>query len=527
MQQVDNQAGSPSHEPSHSFGRVARSYFLKEWPNAVLVAAVVFIIHHYFHWLEAVDGYAFMGIGQFGFVATPKRSEQVIALLIDRDTHETRYRERSPLSRCALYDDLLPLYEAKPDLVAIDIDISPAIWTLSPRKLKDSSTRGQPANPANVNPWQSEIECEKQLYCLIESAALNWETTTVIMTPFDVSTSASDLGQLKNDWQKRMETAGVKFGHAHLPVEYGLVIKRHTDPESFVGRARIATLSAHQSQQHEKKTDHIDPRQYARVKPILISDLDKMPNAKDYLSEVLGKTKAFDASKAPPRVAFFGAAYGKDDLFMTPIGEVYGVEAQAASYLSEGLSEHKGRDFLVDIALAIGFGIWIAYCWSGYFNARFSNNARHRQLARLWIIIGLIPGVGLMIFGVTAISLVLLAYFGIWASPIPIAVGMLFDSFVSGSIDQAVHSSEHAKQSLVTRLKAIATEPAVRLTLDQESHQQSHEPKNLFDSLRRVFGGDFLGLWRRRKFLAAGMLSAWSVVWLFFTGWAIKICFTH
>ncbi len=522
-QQVDNQAGSPSHETSHSFGRVACSYLLKEWPSAVLVAAVVFIIHHRSDWLDAIDGYAFVAIGHFGFYAEPLQAEQVLALLIDSATYESKYLERSPLSRCKLHDDLKLLYDAKPDVVAIDIDISPAIWSSEQPKLLDTGCVTGQSIQSNKPPRHDEVVCEEKLYGMIENSP---NTTTIIIEPFPVSDSRGELGRRKTCWKERMkEKDWVKFGEAKLPVDYGLVIKQPGGPDSFVSLARAATPRPDEKLERSEEPKHIDTRQYARVKPITLKELDSQPDRSGYLTSIFAKMNGGSPDR-PYKVAFFGGAYGKDDLFMTPVGKVYGVEAQAASYLSDGLKEHPGLDLLVDIAIAISFGTVVAYFWTKYFSSRFSSSAVRRQSARLWIVL-LVAAVVVMGFFVTGLSLWLLSRYGIWSSPIPIAVGMLIDSFVSGSIDQAIHSSEHDKQRLIVNLKALATEPSVRLLLEKESKQRSHDPTNLRKSLTKIFGGDICGLWRGGKFMAAGMLASWSIVWLLLIGGAVITCFIH
>jgi hypothetical protein len=523
MQQVDNQAGSPSHESSHSFRRVACSYLLKEWPSAVLVAAVVFIIHHKSDWLDAVDGYAFVAIGNLGFHAEPVQAEQVLALLIDSATHESRYLERSPLSRCELHRDLQRLYAAGPDIVAIDIDISPAVWSLDQPKLLEGECLTGQSHRANKPPRHDEAVCEDNLYSMIESSR---NTTTIIIEPFPVSEPEGELGRRKNCWRERMKkTQRVEFGDAKLSVDYGLVIKHHAADNSFVSLARALTPRTEKKPERSEKPRHIDTRQYARVKPLTLEELDSQLNPIEHLRGILTKMNG-GSTEHPKKVAFFGGAYGKDDLFMTPIGKVYGVEAQAASYLSDGLKEHPGRDLLVDIVFAISFGTVVAYFWTKYFSSRFSSSAERRQSARLWIVL-LIAAVVFMGFFTTVFSLRLLSWFGIWSSPIPIAVGMLIDSFVSGSIDQAIHSSEHDKQRLIVNLKALVTEPTVQHWLEKESKQRSHDPTNLRDSLTRIFGGDIYGLWRGKKFMAAGMLSVWSLAWLLLIGEALRICFIH
>lgn len=260
MKKVDVQAGSPSHNASQGMCSVARRYLRTEWPSAVLVAAVVFIIHHEFHWLDAVDGHAFMAIGHSAFVAEPRRSEQVVALLIDAETHETRYRERSPLSRCELHKDLKRLYDARPDLVAIDIDISPAIWTWNPPELPFAASAGRHADSPKETLLQTEIDCEEQLYRMIESRKESQKTTTVIMTPFKVSERAADLQQQKLRWQTRMEKAGVRFGDAQLPVTYGLVIEQYPNPGSFAAQARAVTPRTKRAPQGRGAPSNSNPR---------------------------------------------------------------------------------------------------------------------------------------------------------------------------------------------------------------------------------------------------------------------------
>lgn len=507
MPQPDVQAGPSSHDATHSMGHVVRSYLLKEWSSAILVAAVVFLIHHNSNWLNAIDGYAFMAIGQLGFVAEPKGSESAIALLIDSETYETRYLERSPLSRCALLEDLTPLYAANPDLVAIDIDISPALWTVRPAKSAESG------KPTEQGLFQSEVDCEDKLYSMIKQH----KKKTVIMEPFDVSDQAVELKKKKAEWKTEMEQAGIKFGQAQLPVNYGLVIGEDSSPTSFAAQAR-KLVGKHTN--HSQK-DRIDPREYARITPITISELNSQANSKVYL------TAALDKTMRPDRVAFYGAAFGKDDIFMTPVGEVYGVEVQAAAYLSDGLQQHPILDLLVDIVIAIVFGILIAVCWNRYFVWRLSQVPKHRQLARLWIA-GLVVAVLIMGMLISLLSLWLLARLGIWASPIPIAVGMLIDSFVSGSIDQAVHAGQEDKQTLIAKLLSdFPNEPALQAFLTSESKQRSHDPKDWLDGLRRHFGGDIKGLWSSGHDAAAGLLLVWSLVWLLTVGWAIKICLSH
>ena len=491
----------------------ARLYLLKEWPSAVLVAALVFIIHHQFHWLDAVDGYAFLGIGHEGFVERLNKPKRVVAVLIDQAAHQSRYREQSPLSRCQLHRDLKRLYAAKPSLVAIDIDISPANWLIG---------RSAPALSASLAGWRcspaesvvdNEADCEEKLYCMIKDEK---DTTTVIMKPFDVSSNATELKRLKEAWMTKMKLPNVRFGIAEFPVRYGLVIKQYGKGNDwFAAQVRNPTPESGGEDDDDKEFQYIDPRGYAEIDPIPLSTLDKLTDeaATAHLAKRLND--AFRA--AGTRVAFFGGAYGQDDQYLTPIGEVYGVEVQAAAYLSEGLGQYHWFDLLIDIVIAVTFGIVIALCWHFYFTMRTGNIAWKRQVAPLVIVL-LVVCVVIIALLALWISLQLLARYGIWSSPIPIGIGMLIDSFVSGSIEKAVYTIRR-HEVLVERLRN-SNLANVHQILKNDSIG-FFEPKNFGESVWHMIYGGVARLKLEKQIFAASLLAAWTLVWFAAIGYAV------
>lgn len=491
----------------------ARLYWLKEWPSAVLVAALVFIIHHQFHWLDAIDGYAFLGIGHEGFVERLNKPKRVVAVLIDQAAHETRYREQSPLSRCQLHRDLKRLYAAKPSLVAIDLDISPANWLIG---------RSAPALSASLDGWRcspaesvvdNEADCEEKLYCMIKDEN---DTTTVIMKPFDVSPSAAELKRLKEVWMTKMKLPNVRFGIAEVPVRYGLVIKQYGKGNDwFAAQVRNPTPESGGEDDDDKEFQYIDPRGYAEIDPIPLSTLDTLTDeaATAYLEKRLND--AFRA--AGTRVAFFGGAYGQDDRYLTPIGEVYGVEVQAAAYLSEGLGQYHWLDLFIDIVIAFFFGIVIALCWHFYFTMRTGNIAWKRQVAPLVIVL-LVVCVLIIALLALWISLQLLARYGIWSSPIPIGIGMLIDSFVSGSIEKAVYTIRR-HEVLVEKLRNSDLAD-VHQILKNDSIG-FFEPKNFRESVWHMIYGGVARLKLKKQKFAARLLVAWTLVWFAAIGYAI------
>ena len=80
-------------------------------------------------------------------------------------------------------------------------------------------------------------------------------------------------------------------------------------------------------------------------------------------------------SPADFKAVFFGAAFGEVDTFVTPLGDLYGVEIHAAAFLSllDPLSANNHlSEFLADIVFGFLFGFLIASCWEQYFKLRLS-----------------------------------------------------------------------------------------------------------------------------------------------------------
>ncbi|VVQ20522.1 hypothetical protein [Pseudomonas fluorescens] len=128
-------------------------------PAASMVAAVVGICYHGLHLLDAVDGYAFLGIGNLtakDVSQSTGRNPKMAVVLIDQESHENFYRERSPLDRCELKKDLEAIYNLPrpPKLVVIDLDLSPSLEVLPP-------TAGKMLLPGSA--WSNSRRCSSNI----------------------------------------------------------------------------------------------------------------------------------------------------------------------------------------------------------------------------------------------------------------------------------------------------------------------------------------------------------------------------
>lgn len=511
-------------------------HIIEEWPAAICVVALVAIAHHWLNWLDALDGYTFVAIGNLRAASDSadvrhanSTGPNVAAVVIDPWTYQSRYLERSPLNRCALRDDLTRIYEAKPNLVVVDLDISPALW-IEEKFPRSRTGKDQLGNCEPPSPSTDEAVCQRQLYCLIKRNTDDG-VKTVLMEPFEL------IGEAATDsvaeWKKQMITlARVEFGDAQFPVHYGLVIKHYCREDSLAGRAYAATSSRSSNCGREgsgrREHEHINPNRYFVVTSVpLQSGKPNEGSFRDRLARALQgqQSTSTSPSKSPAnsyQAVFFGAGFGEADTYITPLGELYGVDIHAASYLSLLAPTRVASDLaqlLIEFFFALVFGFFIARCWKRYLQGRFSDHAGQRLRA--------IQHVGWLVVAVVVLTsfFAVLAFWllkhGLWLSPIPIAVGMLIDSFVSGSVRQAVHEGYHQRKLLIDRLKRHFSEGTFLLGIHQESKQKPPVITNLADSLQRFLYKDWLDLYGRAgwKFLFARRLLWWLIFGLAF--WSI------
>jgi hypothetical protein len=90
----------------------------------------------------------------------------------------------------------------------------------------------------------------------------------------------------------------------------------------------------------------------------------------------------------------------------------------------------------------------------------------------------------------TYISFRLLTSCGIWLSPIPMAVGMLVESFVSGSVAEGIRTAD--------AIKGVGKPPR----------------RSFLESAKMFFGGDLYLLLKKAKPLSAALVAFRLVIWM-------------
>lgn len=438
-------------------------------------SAVVTILMHSTSFLSAVDGYAWLVIGNLSSTTEPTvpKPTQAVVVRVDEQANESRYFDRTPLDRCELERDLRAVYEAGPKVIAVDLDLSPAHWL---SKRDDATTTG-------------ERECQEKLYALIRERACNG-AHTVLMTPFREADEQHLRDRLACSPGDK-DPGGVRFGNASLPEEYGLLMSHYTGDAFF---ARLAVdgyrgdVAAHAGTPLPP-IERIDTRRYPEGNGLELMSADALPGA---------------AAKLAGKAVFFGAAFGEEDLFLTPLGFVYGVHAHAAVFLSmlAPLGEASAfAEFFGELLLAIVFGMLINSMWNGYFRGRVGEDPVGRQTAALRIA-GLSLALALAVALLSWMSLLLLQRWGIWLSPVPIAIGMMLDSFVVGAVSNAREELLHWR----------------KIEIDH--------PKTLAQSVARFAWGDARRLWPKSR-MAAILIAARRTLWAVIVVAGLVLQFAH
>ena len=467
-----------------------------DWPAAIFVASLFAVLDHSVGWLDAINGHGFVAIGNAAGMPSVRGDAGVKAVVveIDQTAAETRYLDRSPLDRCQLLADLEAVYAAMkergPDLLVIDLDLSPARWLLTDEGRK---TR--------------EAGCQNDLHRTIKDAANSEpKIRTVLMAPIEAVDPVLLMEQ--KAWRSEMEARAVTFGHALLPVKYGLVIKQYCHPDSLAGAAY--TLAAMRNDKTPANTrctepEYIDPRKY--LSGVITVPVSAPPGAARTLQERLEDHLVADPAGGATDVeaVFFGAAFGQVDTFVTPLGELYGVEIHAAGFLSflDPVKPVTHRtELLIDIFYGFFFGFLIAHYWSKYFALRLSPDSDDRLKAPFWLVrLGFIVAVATVVL--TFGSWWLLARHGLWLSPIPMALGMLIESFVSGSVAQGIREADALKG-------------------------QGRPPRLSFrEGARKFFGGDIFLLARKGKTLSAALLGLRLGIWTAIVAGALVLALLH
>lgn len=528
-------------EYGHPTGLLSRftHHIVNDWPQATLVAAIVTILHlNHFGLVHVIDRYMYVIIGNLStFLAPPFHADpraesapEVVVVGIGPDTHANQYLERAPLNRCVISEHLKQIYAAQPHLVVVDLDLSPV---LEPASAAAQNIPGKNKISETDYGWETTTNCHEKLKTLIVKNSRI--VRTVLLAPFQNKWSKE-----QENWVSDLEKACVYFASGELPIEYGIVLSYYDRPGTLARTAetlwkneipcdRALVSSPRSLDFSETKKQVLNFQASHRVVKEGI-EIAKLLTAADEGADVAEPLKVDLRGK----VVFFGARWGQDDQFLTPIDEMHGVDLHAMAFITafNRVIEHESSfynilKFLVDVAFGLTFSVIIASCWHRYFNLRLDVSSVRSQLeAPYWIVV-LLAGVFVSMMVCTVLSLWLLSSFGIWASPVPIAIGMLFESFVSGSVAQAIQvGNESGGKPKMLHAGAGEGQSSVRVD-GRASDCLSIEDRNICHSVQRFVYLDIQCLLHERQKKAALLLGVRRLIWFGLVGWAVCLIFFH
>jgi CHASE2 domain-containing sensor protein len=410
---------------AHVFSKNTADRFFEALGNAALMASLVFFLHEWTPVVEVVDDVSLLLVSAMSQRAGGARSGSTVVIGIDQLTYEETFHDRSPLDRCAMAEQLQSIYDAHPSLVVIDIDISPSIAGVS-----------LPEDPLQ------DVKCELQLYETITNQQRfdkdgKRPVNTVILKPFPVSdTNATNK---KISWCKTMIEKGVAFGDGFMPIRLGIT-QRYTDHALSIahvakraGSSRGGVVPKGTAKNCDAAWNEVEFEH--KREPINFLAFTKQSESMTWKG---WKEKGADIAG---KVVFYGANYGEDDRYLTPVDKLYGVNLHAAAFISID-NEIKTKNvwgIVIDTITGLGFTFVAAFFWERYLEEKSHvGNPVRRELAFCFLIalaVLLIP----LMWAAAALSVYLVSAHNIWISPLPMAIGMTLEAFVLG----AVHAMDH------------------------------------------------------------------------------------
>lgn len=398
---------------------------------AVVLASLLFIVeqNHYLDWVDA----AMLRVSQRQVATEPADSGSgPVVLGIADPLYETAFHQAAPLDRGVLTRLLADTLAHKPKVLAVDIDLSPG--------------------PSSIDGGQQALDA------LLLGARERYPSTRLILiTPLPVSTPK--LLTTKSHWMKTLCARGVEFAAPTLLAHQGSVLKYEVGGRlpslgvvatsgsgDVCGRfARSGEAVALRSLFDDLALGH--GQQGVPTRPINFRAFEQIT------------TLPLESESLPPitlagRTVFIGGAFGQQDFYLTPGGELPGVLIHAAvAYSAQnavGIVPHALAVGL-DVVLGIGFGLLFAATWGRYFHAL--SEPQTREHAFLWLLLNfLILGVALS--GVFHLAGWLLHH-ALWLNPAPILFGMFIDTLLAKEPHHAGHHvvEQGALARWITRLR--------------------------------------------------------------------------
>jgi CHASE2 domain-containing sensor protein len=389
------------------------------------MASILFVFEH-FGWLNWLDNVMLRIVEPttHELISTDNKGtppdSKITVVGIDQKTFEQQFNETSPLDQKKLAQIIDLVSDQKPKRILVDIDVSPTL----------AETRADSHN-------------KRALDQALINAAKNSKLLLVLPRP----SISEDIIQAKWLWAKSMCAAGIEFTDDALQTNQGTFIKYDpSKPTLGVLGAHIGETNIHeQNSQHElvniegvckelnlplgikliddvfrSKISSIDDsekeiplnfKEVQKTNPIWISWLNGEPMLNGLMQE--GST------------IILGGLFGPADYYQTPVGNLYGVQLHALTYLSEKDSIHV--KYWEALFLDLVFGVFLGFVYTFIWRKTFPSDRKSYFLNTVGILsLLLVIVVG---FSILISFMALLITKNLWLNASPLLIGMLLDSY--------------------------------------------------------------------------------------------------
>lgn len=401
-------------------------FFAEQWKSVLFSAGIAGLLDHWgaLHVLTKFSWLVVSSMAAQGPVEPIQLTPGMTAVvLIGNADYITRYGEKSPLDRCTLAGDIEKVLSKSPKRLAIDFDLSPLV------KASDS-----------------EQQCQRELDKLLDREA----GRLVLLVPFEAVTD--DMLRTKHDWMLARCRRGLHFGDGNIEQSLGLVTEiakgegpdfevrfanqLHSELSEHICTSVLASDDPHQNKWLTRKRWGLEVK--AETVPINFREVTRNLAVLPISSSIFKETPSLDQS-----LVFLGGDWGRDDSFLTSIGELPGVVVHAARLISldkpvEAFSPIVG--LMSDIGIALCFAWVVQRFWHGYVRARrldleFKKSNRRTAFSALVMLTFLLIFLTLVLFFFYAAEY-LFSERQIIIAPLLIAASILIDGFVSGPVEK-------------------------------------------------------------------------------------------
>lgn len=417
-----------------------------------------------------------------------------VVVLIDDDFHEKVFKQRSPLDRRALQQLIEKLIELEPDLLVIDLDLSP-----SPPLVAD-------------DPVDKELEAAERKLLESLERLLKQRNKLVLATPSAVSDK--DLALRARDWMDGLcKTGNVRFGYPLLHESSGVVVRYDKDAATLANVAAtfekkrfaddpcdVVSRSVRDGDLNRAFFLHSTRSNGIEIAPKLdasspINDNFYSKHREFKLANVEGIEELRGEIKK--KVVFLGGAYGHGDRYLTTAGEHVGVTVHAAAYYStlKPLWHSPALDFVLE--LAFGFIVAVLFHWS------FCQFFRYRYIAAYYrtgdlatksrarrIIGKTVSSLALVCITAVSVVAVVLASAWLWKShtwlnPAPFLIGIVLKALFSAHEE----TIEAVKTSFARARSAAASDNEEAKRSEDDAATMSAKEREDIEKRKRFASG--------------------------------------